>query len=335
VTLGMVVRDDNGGLGNLTYEVWRHLRPEVTMVVQSRPCRGEPHPDLFQAGFTKTINVANPVSRRQWREAAQMADVWWTAETWYCDEAETVLNEAGVRSVLYAMPELFAGSNATEVWNPTQYLHDRLPERAEVVLWPTTVSQQWALRMGVRRIIHLSGGAQYDRNGTELFLEALRRVREPCEVMLHQPDVSHRVPARVLAKLPSNVEVKQTRDYFTNLNSLYRWGDLLVLPRRYAGLCLPAYEMFALGGLVMMPDTSPQNRWPITPCDAVKEQPRRMKGGRVPMVSVDPARLARRLDALLTADVESVVRASEQGRLWAEANSWELRLSEWKERLCG
>jgi hypothetical protein len=136
-------------------------------------------------------------------------------------------------------------------------------------------------------------------------------------------------------KLPANVTVKQTRDYFTSMNSLYRWGDVLVLPRRYAGLCLPAYEMFALGGLVMMPDTSPQNEWPITSCEAVAEQPRRMKGGRVPMVSVDPARLARRIDGLLTGNVEDTVRASERGRLWAEANSWELRLSEWKERLCG
>ena len=333
MALGMVVRDDNGGLGNLTYDVWRQLRPDVTVVVQVRPCRGEPHPARFEEAWTKTVTMPNPMTKRDWRKVAELADVWWTAETWYSPDAESVIAEAGGKSVLYAMPELFGGSDADVIWNPTGYMQAKMPDRCRVVPMPCTVPDRWDPRVRVRRLLHLSGGAQYDRNGTALLLEALRRVREPCEVLLHQPDTLHWVSPRDLRGMPDHVEVKVTRDYVEGMSSLYRWSDLLVLPRRYAGLCLPAFEAFGHGLPVMMPNTAPQDDWPIVPVDAVAERPARMKGGKVPMVSVDPVVLARRLDAVLSADVPWVVRESERVRTWAEAHSWQQLLPVWRDEL--
>lgn len=333
MTLGMVVRDDNGGLGNLTLEAWRHLRPDVTVVVQARPCRGEPHPGVFEEAWTETVTMPNPMTRRDWRKVAGMADVWWSAETWYCDEAEATIREAGGRSVLYVMPELFGGSDADALWNPTDYLHERLPERARVVDWPLSPPARWEPRTSVRRILHVSGGAAHDRNGTELLVEALRRVRTPCEVLLHQPDVLHRLPPRVLASLPSHVTVKQTTDYATSMGSLYRWADLLVLPRRYAGLCLPALEALGYGTLVMMPDVDPQVRWPIVTVEATQERPVRMKGGRVPMWSVGATTLARRIEDVLAWDEARVLEWSERGRVWTEARSWPVLLPVWRDEL--
>lgn len=333
MTLGMVVRDDNGGLGNLTYAAWRRLRPEVTVVVQARPCRGEPHPAVFEEAWTTTVTMPNPMTRRDWRKVAGMADVWWSAETWYCDDAERTIREAGGRSILYVMPELFMGSDADALWNPTPYLHDRLPERARVVDWPCDPPGRWTPRLSVRRLLHVSGGAQFDRNGTTLFVEALRRVREPCEVLLHQPDVTHRLSARDLRGMPLHVEVKQTREYVGNMGSLYKWADLLVLPRRYAGLCLPAFEAMGYGCLVMMPQTEPQTGWPVLPVESVAERPARMRGGRIPMVSVDPVVLARRLDAWLSAEPRPVVDVSDKGRAWVEARSWDRLLPVWRDEL--
>jgi hypothetical protein len=83
----------------------------------------------------------------------------------------------------------------------------------------------------------------------------------------------------------------------------------------------------------MMPNTAPQDDWPIVPVDAVAERPARMKGGKVPMVSVDPVVLARRLDAVLSADVPWVVRESERVRTWAEAHSWQQLLPVWRDEL--
>ena len=333
MTLGMVVRDDHGGLGNLTYEAFRWLRPGVTLVVQSRPCRGTPRPHVFEEAWTDTYRVGNPVSPRQWRDMAGKADVWWSAETFYSDDAEQLIFEAGSRSVLYAMPELFAGSQADEVWNTTEYLSDR-DRLGDVMHWPTSPPPSWTVRTKVRRLLHLSGGAQYDRNGTQTFLAALRKVKVPCEVMLHQPDTIHQVPARDLADMPDHVVVKQTRDYMGSLSSLYRWADALVLPRRYAGLCLPAFEALGHGCLVVMSEADPQVWWPVMTVPAITRKPARMKGGRIPVVDVDPVVLADRLDGLLTAGVPWVAHQSERGRMWCEARSWERQVGLWRARLC-
>lgn len=330
--IGMVVRDDNGGLGNLTLEAWRHLRPDVTLVVQSRPCRGEPHPAIFEEAWTKVVYAGNPVESATWQTLSEMADVWWSAETWYNDLAESILKSAGCKSILYAMPELFAGSQADEVWNPTPYLSER-SRLGDVVPWPTSPPSSWNVRTKVRRILHISGGAQYDRNGTQIFLDALRHVTNPCAVTLHQPDEKYRVNPIVFSDLPSHITIKQSCEYERSLSSLYKWCDLVVLPRKYAGLCLPAYEAFGHGALVMMPDVDPQVHWPIVGFEAKRSRPRLMKGGKIPMWDINPRTLAARIDHLLEAEVHPVVRASERGRAWAKLNSWENRKGEWLWRL--
>jgi len=333
MTLGMVVRDDNGGLGNLTYEAFRALQPEITIVVQTRPCRGMPRPHVFEEAWTKTFVVPNPIENGIWEFFAPMVDVWWTAETWYCDDAEQIIKQAGSKSTLYAMPELFSGSTADEVWNPTPYLSER-NRLGDVMEWPTSPNPSWTVRTKVRRLLHVSGGAQYDRNGTETFLAALKLVENPCEVMLHQPDATQRVPPASLADMPDHVRIKQTRDYVDSMNSLYRWADVLVLPRRYAGLCLPAFEALGHGCLVMMSEADPQVWWPVITVPAEKKRPARMKGGKVPMVEVNPLALAQKIDFLIDAPVPDVAHQSERGRKWCEAQSWENQIGKWKERLC-
>lgn len=330
-TLGMVVRDDLGGLGNLTYDVFKNVRPEVTVIVQARPCRGTPRTEVFNEPWTEVIYTANPMTRQQWRNIAPRADTWWTAETWYCNEAERVIKAAGKRSILYAMPELFNGSQADEVWNPTRYLSDRR-RLSDVMDWPTTPPSVWRERTSVKRLLHLSGGAQYDRNGTEIFIDAMRQVTEPCEVMLHQPDETHQLDLSTIG-LPGHVTVRQSLDYFNTMDEAYEWADVLVIPRRYAGLCLPAFEAFGHGCLVMMSDTDPQCDWPIVPVQAIPMPPARMRGGAVPMVTVDPSMLARRIESLLTADPVAIGRQSREGRAWSETRSWDMMRSMWTWRL--
>ena len=333
MTLGMVVRDDNGGLGNLTYEAFLHLKPEVTLVVQTRPCRGKPHPQAFEEAWTKTFTTTNPVDDKTWEFFARQADTWWTAETWYNDNAEQIIRAADRKSVLYAMPELFSGSQADEVWNPTPYLSSR-NRLDDVMPWPTSPPGIWGLKTKVRRLLHISGGAQYDRNGTETFLAALKLLETPCEVMLHQPDQLYRASPAALADIPEHVVVRQTRDYVESMNTLYRWADMLVLPRRYAGLCLPAFEALGHGCLVMMPEADPQVWWPVLTVPAQKKRPARMKGGRVPMVEIEPSVLAQKIDLAMEASVPNVVRQSERGRKWCEEQAWENQIDKWKERLC-
>lgn len=331
--LGMLVRDDNGGLGNLTYDAWRHIRPEVTVVVQARPCRGKPHPEFFEEAWTHTVRVSNPISDKEWEILAGLADVWWTAETWYNQNAENILRNAGCTSILYAMPELFSGSSADRIWNPTNYLQNMMPKGTKVVPWPAPSETSWGKRERVKTILHVSGGAQLDRNGTLLFYEALKHVKSECVVMLHQPDDLHRLNPRVLSRLPSNVHIRQTNEYVESMHHLYAKADMLVIPRRYAGLCLPAFEAFANGCLVMMTDTAPQNEWPIVPIPCRKQRTSLMKGGKIPLWESSPFDIASKIDVMLNADPAQVECFSERGREWAVANSWDSLLPVWKKEL--
>jgi hypothetical protein len=328
--LGIVVRDDNGGLGNLTYDAFRNLKPATTVVVQSRPCRGEPRPIVFEEAWTSTFLVSNPISDDIWEFLAPQADVWWTAETWYNNHAEKIIEDAGKKSVLYAMPELFSGSTATQVWNPTDYLQSRMPKGSKVVHWPTDPPIKWNARTSIKRVLHISGGAQYDRNGTELFLQALQHVSSSLEVMVHQPDESNQTNDLLHRKMPSNIKMRQNTEYMDSMKVLFQWADLVVLPRRYAGLCLPAFEAFGHGCLVMMPEVDPQAAWPIIGVPAFRERPRLMKGGKIPMWGVEPQMLASRIDAIAGSTIHPIVRASEEGRAWAETRSWERLLPVWE-----
>lgn len=328
----MLVRDDQGGLGNLTYRAWCELRPEVTVVVQWRPCRGVPDPERFRAPWTETVLTDRPIPDGSYREWAGMADVWWTAESWYSDNAEAILRDAGCRTVLYAMPELFGGSQADEVWNPTTYLAERR-RLGDVMPWPLSPPERWLERHQFRRILHVSGGATGDRNGTQAFVAALGKMTAEVEVGLHQPEPRHRVDPKVLRRLPRNVTVRQTVKYVPDLAAALEWADLLVLPRRYAGLCLPALEAFERGCPVLMTDVHPQAEWPILRVPAVRAGDIKLRGGRVPLWDVDPTTLAGVLDNLAGWGESRVVAQSRKVRWWAEARSWEQRRDEWEVRL--
>lgn len=330
--LGMAVRDDQGGLGNLTYRAWQQLRPEVTLVVQSRPCRGTPNSEKFFADWTETFVVSPPIPDATWEEMAKRADVWWTAETWYSDNAETILSAQSARTVLYAMPELFNGSNADEVWNPTNYLETR-SRLGTVMQWPTTPPKHWLPRNNVRNLLHISSGASLDRNGTQTFLEALKQVETPCSVYIHAPDEGLVGAKEIIGGLSERHDVAVGWDYEEDLERLYGWADMLVLPRRYAGLCLPAFEAFGTGCLVLMPDVEPQARWPIVPVPAIQRRPVPMKGGKIPMWKVAPLDVAAQIERLASSDESQIVRLSEEARRWAENNSWETALPVWEKAL--
>ena len=334
MTFGILVRDDRGGLGNLTVEAWSNLKPDLTVVVQSRPCRGEPRPDVFTADWTTTVHVPNPIPDQWWITNAGAVDVWWTAETWYSNIAEQAIRDAGSRSVLYVMPELFRSSNADDLWNPTGYLTQSLPARTQTVEWPTTLPDTWHLRSEIRRVVHVSSGARGDRNGTGEFVEALRLVESDLEVVVHHPDRLPRLPRRWTERVGSGVSVTVQDAYVDDLTGLYRWADLLVMPRHYAGLSLPVLEAAATGCVVLMSDTEPQTGWPVVLCPSVPGDPEFPVGHPTPTVRCVPPVLAAMIDSLAGLDSLSVARLSERSRVWSEGRSWQVLGSVWRDLLC-
>src|SRR6202000_2370555 len=89
--------------------------------------------------------------------------------------------------------------------------------------------------------------AIFDRNGTPDVMGALRHVKSDIRLTLKCQDTSYLRQLRMASQVPPNVEIvtdsSDTRDYWDN----YHNGDVMILPRRYGGLCLPAKESLGAG----------------------------------------------------------------------------------------
>lgn len=100
-----------------------------------------------------------------------------------------------------------------------------------------------------KKIFHIAGKpAANDRNGTFDYLSAV-----PDGKLLTQSDeLANQVRRRYRhAKVFTNIEEPA---------HMYQMGDILVLPRKYGGNCLPMNEALSSGIPVIMPDISPNNK---------------------------------------------------------------------------
>jgi glycosyltransferase involved in cell wall biosynthesis len=102
------------------------------------------------------------------------------------------------------------------------------------------------------RILHIAGKrANSDRNGTDIVVEMLKYSKADYQLVIKvQGDY--------------NPEYRDKRLIIDNSNpddraDLYKGFDLMVLPRKYGGLCLPMNEALLSGLPVIMTNISPNN----------------------------------------------------------------------------
>lgn len=306
--LGLIVRGSRTGLGHQSWEVFRHLQPSVTIVVE----HGEPSQPWYGDA---------PIIRWEPRQALPGAfdllatcDVALSFETFYDWSLPERLQAVGVPTVLVANPELWDGHLTTVVWNPTSWMmrdewatHDDwriVPQPCPVDRYPTVSPLFEPLR-----VVHPTSVAMLDRNGTQIARRAQRYGHWPLDnfgpLSTNQPDnYWERDPGFALS----------------------------LIPRRYGGLCLPALEAFSAGTPVMMPAISPNTDWPIIPLSHGDIAIARMKGGRVPIVDFHHDKVSQAVSEFL-ADRDRVETQRLIVRQWAEEHSWEALLPLWRSEL--
>jgi hypothetical protein len=103
-----------------------------------------------------------------------------------------------------------------------------------------------------KRILHIAGKpAAKDRNGTMDVIEMLRYSKADYELVVHT-----QVPLEI-TQHDSRLTI--ITDNIKNRQDMYSGYDAMILPRRYAGLCLPMNEALLSGLPVFMTDISPNN----------------------------------------------------------------------------
>jgi hypothetical protein len=319
-------RADDRGLGRLTHDFYTHMRPDRTLAVDMGVHARQfvqhlgRYPDATVAPFNG--GTFDEATMRRFFAGLDVAVMY---ETAYDHRAYDIARAAGCRTVLMVMPEF--ARHLTEphlphpdvVWAPTTWRLDMLPASTRVVPVPVAAELAPTSRPGRSlRILHVAGHrATGDRNGTLIFLRSLRALRSSVAVRIATQD--RRLPN--VRGLPRSVSVNLggTADYW----ALYRDADLLVMPRRYGGLCLPVQEALAAGLGVVMTDCEPNPAtWPISPIGSRPGTTIRTPGGPLTLNDPDPADLAATIDRL-AANPDEVADLQARAQVWATTNSWE------------
>lgn len=327
--VGLVARSESRGLGNMSVEWYRHMQPDRVLVVIPDGVRHNhltSHLDWYpgatpvrfsRAGLPETIC-------REWLDGL---DVVYAPETFYDWRFCRWAREQGVATVCHVMPEWMRAEWAAEPtawWAPTSWRLDLLPETTRLVPVPIATDRfpgnQHERAPGPFRWLHVAGAGEQDRNGTLALLDTARALDPGQTVTVHSQFPGYE-------PLADNTIVDHTD--VPNYWDVYAGFDAMVMPRRYAGLCLPVLEAFGAGLPVVMTDMSPQNAdWPVETVPVTSgTSPPRLFVHDIPSGNVDVHELAATMNrwANNPAEVEAArARVSE----YAGANSWEQRAPE-------
>lgn len=335
MTTGAVLRCDGaGGLAAISVEFARHVQPDRALVLnledQGRgvcdPAAFSGLPNVYESSFLGAI----PDRAIDWLVAPGI-DTLISFETWYQHDLPLIAHRAGLRTIIYAMPELAAWPHpARMIAVPTTWRIDQLPN-AVLLPWPVARDRlAFTQRKSVAHLFHIAGAAMLDRNGTSILCEAL-------------PFISSDVRLTIRAERPVNVpgcniDVEVINEPVANYWQAYPDdADLLVLPRRYGGLCMIAQEAASLGIPALMLQSDPYAVESFTTTiPSTGSRPERMKGAPrdgIPVHSADPRALASAIDWLVRHPDEHAA-ASLAADDWAEAHAWSGPLGDrWKQLL--
>lgn len=320
--LGLIVRGVNRGLGVQTWELYRHLNPAVTVLIDSIPDRGKWafFPERFpDAIVTEWEGYTAPISEEA-ETALLNCDVIFTVETPYSPTLFERARDRGVATVIYVNPELHRLHEtelATQVWLPTLWRFGDVPNAVHVTM-PVALDRL-PYRPG-EGFLHLGGHkARMDRNGMETAIRAARAAGVTMTVT--SQDLGLRFQGRGVIHGPT----------LDNYWEMYEGFGVLVMPRKYGGLCLPVQESLASGLAVIMTDCEPNQHWPVSLVAAQRTQKIRMVGGDIQLYEPFKQLLAEEMLRMVDLDYRRVFQ--ERGRAWAEANSWEVQAPIWQARL--
>jgi hypothetical protein len=305
--LGIIVRSDNTGLGNQTKELVDMLDPDKIMLINSNSFNGnKQHPEWYnqRQGMMEVSGFPNDAEVRKF---LRNLDVVMSCETFYHDRFIHIANELGVKTILQYNYEFLAVLQNPKLGLPDVLLspsswnfnkvEEKFGDQCKVIHLPPPTSPDTfrdvkAKNMGTthRRILHIAGKkAAKDRNGTQTVIDMLEYSKSDYELVIQTQTGFHTESKD--PRLVIKYENPEKRE------DMYAGYDAMVLPRRYAGLCLPMNEALLSGLPVFMTDVSPNNA--LLPAEWLSESSKIEEFMTKTMIDVyagDPQGLARIID---------------------------------------
>jgi hypothetical protein len=266
--LGIIARSDNTGLGNQTKELVDMLNPSSILLIDSTPFnKNEQHPEWYKD--YNCIKSTGFPSLQQIKLFLNQVDVVISCETFYDQNFVRYAQKRGVKTILQYNYELFGNLAATNlpvpdvllspsVWH-IDHVNKLFGKQSKVIHMPPPTNpltfsgaKEINLSKDHNRILHIAGKkAAKDRNGTNTVLEMLKHSKADYELVIRsQSEIETNIKDSRLTIEIGNPD---------NREDMYTGFDAMVLPRRYAGLCLPMNEALMSALPVFMTNISPNN----------------------------------------------------------------------------
>ena len=266
--LGIIARSDNTGLGNQTRELVNMLNPDKILLIDSTPFnKNIQHPDWYEN--YSCIKSSGFPSLQHIKLFLKDIDVVLSCETFYDQNFIRYANKYNVKTILQYNYELFGHLSNPNLPLPTvllspsiwqiEHIKKMFGGKTKVIHLPPPTNEKLFskikennLSKSHNRILHIAGKkAAKDRNGTETVIDMLKHSKADYELVI-----------RSQSEIETNIKDSRLKVEIgnpDNRESMYDGFDAMVLPRRYAGLCLPMNEALMSALPVFMTDISPNN----------------------------------------------------------------------------
>jgi hypothetical protein len=328
--VGLIARANDRGLGVQTLEAYRHYPFDRTLVITIPDRHFPDHVDRYDRGgvtFMQLDTRSHSLGEGKIKRWARGLDVVFSVETLYDWKVADWVREIGGRTVVQANPEFFIHRRKPaeiqpDVWAwPTSWRpFDDMPE-GPLLPVPALDAQPPVAAISLDdpfTVLHVAGHrALDDRNGTDGFMEALRRVRQKVTVRVVGQD--GQLPT--LRRCPDNVTLELNPTGVADRWDLYRGVHLVVLPRRYGGLCLPAIEAATAGCAVAMPGCVPNDIWPIIPLSFRQGRNLMVQAGLIKTFNTTPDSMAYTIDTMAR-NRDRLAAQQYESFSWARNNTW-------------
>lgn len=269
--IGLIARCDNTGLGIQSKEFFDHIKCKALVIDFSAMIPSGSYKDILKPNLDwypgQTVfkwgnkhNLRGDIPRHIIEEFISDIDVLFAMETPYDYNIFEMCRARGVKTILQLnfefldfpsaslpAPDLFA---APSPWN---FLH--IPDKKILLPVPANTKRFKPARKE-KTFVHIAGRpAVHDRNGTELFMRALEHVKNDITVIVNsQKPISYSMG--IIKNVTMHEDFTSKPNYYDNYQ-----GGVLVMPRKYGGLCLPMNEAIAAGMPVIATDIPPNNTW--------------------------------------------------------------------------
>lgn len=319
---GLIARSEvDRGLGIQTSNIYDNLKPDRTLCVLVPQSGYASHPERYpDATFiTLTDDGLDEATVRDWWSGL---DVVVSVETLYDWRLTEWAKADNVRTVVQGNPEFhIAAERQPDVWWwPTTWRLNELPEGRLVPVPVPDVPIVAGDPDGPIQFLHIAGAhAMEDRNGYHAVAQAGRRLKG---ARLNIYAQAGGFGPSYWARTNKNVvEHGAVEDRW----SMYEGQHVLLLPRRYGGLCLPALEAMASGLALAMTDCSPNTDWPIVPISSSNGKSVFFQAGWITIRDVTANSVASTMNVLM--DPQTLSGLMRRSREWAEENRWSVLAS--------